>query len=129
MIIKNLEEIAGTSRVISAQTWRSERLLLAEDGLPFSLHITTKKAGTSTKMCYKNHLEVVYCVEGEGYITELVDNVKYLIQPGTVYALNNHDPHILEATTEMKFVCFFLPPCIGQETHDDEGSYPLLTSG
>lgn len=126
MIIRTIEEISGTSRVMEGKTWISERLLLAEDKMGFSLHITTIAAGSFTKMCYKNHLEAVLCIEGKGFITDLRTNQRFQIYPGTIYALNEHDPHVLEAETEMRLVCVFNPPCVGPEIHDEEGSYPLL---
>ncbi len=127
MIIRTLSEIFGTSRVIKGQNWRSDRLLLAEDKMGFSLHITTITAGSSTQMCYKNHLEAVFCIEGQGFITDLRANKRFQICPGTVYALNEHDSHMLEAETEMRLICVFCPPCVGTEVHDEEGSYPLLS--
>ena len=37
----------------------------------FSFHITTIYAGAELPMHYKNHLECVYCISGEGSIEDL----------------------------------------------------------
>ena len=48
-------------------------------------------------MEYLYHMESVYCIEGEGEVETLADNKVYPLRPGTVYALNRHDKHILRA--------------------------------
>ena len=81
---------------------------------------------TETKIWYQNHLESVYCIEGEGSV-ELIDSGEvYEISPGTVYILDKHDNHILRAKTQLRVVCAFTPPLKGTETHDKDGVYPLL---
>jgi L-ectoine synthase len=35
----------------------------------------------------------------------------------------------VRADSDLRMVCVFDPPCTGRETHDDEGTYPLLTEG
>ena len=126
MIVRNLENIINTERDIDTKTWRSIRLLLKEDGMGFSLHHTIIKAGTETMIWYKNHLEAVYCIDGDGEI-EIIESGKiHLIKKGMLYALNGHEKHLLRADSDMHMVCVFMPPCTGSEVHDDEGSYPLL---
>ena len=126
MIVRKLDELAGTDREVNASTWVSKRLLLQSDGMGFSFHVTTLYAGTETRMWYKNHFEAVLCVEGEGDIEDLGTGKKHLITAGTMYALNEHDRHVLRARTNLKMVCVFNPPCTGRETHDADGAYPLL---
>lgn len=128
MIVRRLSELPA-DRTVSDANWTSRRLLLRHDGMGFSLHDTVMRAGTSTQMHYANHLEAVYCVRGKGRV-ELVDSGEvFAIEPGTVYALNDNDKHILHAETEMQFVCVFNPPLAGPEKHDKNGVYPLITSG
>ncbi len=126
MIIRSLDDIRGTDREVNASTWVSMRLLLADDAMGFSFHVTTLFAGTETHMWYKNHQEAVLCIEGDGEIEDLATGEKHLITAGTMYALNDHDKHILRARTNLKMVCVFNPPCTGRETHDKDGAYPLL---
>lgn len=121
MIVRNRKSVL----VVNGGNWKSERLLLKKDGMGFSFHITTVKAGTETKMHYQNHLEAVYCIKGEGVVLDLENNQQYEIVPGTLYALNNHDQHVLKAKTEMEFACVFNPPCTGNEQHDESGAYPI----
>lgn len=129
MIIRRLEEINGSERDVLAENenWRSRRLLLAKDGMGFSMHDTLIYAGTETFIHYANHLEAVYCVEGEGEIEDLDANVTTQIENGTLYALNGHERHLLRARKTMRMICVFNPPVTGREVHDENGVYPLLT--
>lgn len=125
MIVRTIESIKGTDVEVSTSNWISRRLLLQRDGMGFSLHETVIYANTETPMQYLNHLEAVYCIEGEGEVETIEDNKVYPIKPGTIYALDQHDRHILRAKTQMRMVCVFNPPCIGNEVHDERGAYPL----
>jgi L-ectoine synthase len=124
MIVRSLTQIEGTERDVEGPTWRSRRLLLHGDGMGFSLHDTLIHAGTSTEMEYRNHLEAVYCVEGRGSVT-VIGGESYTIRPGTLYALDRHDRHVLVAEETLRLLCVFNPPLSGTETHDSSGSYPL----
>ena len=123
MIVRHLEEAERTERRVTAANWESTRLLLKADGMGFSLHVTTIRAGTATPMCYRHHLEAVFCVEGEGQV-ETEDGTVHPLRPGTLYALDRHDRHVLRATTRMRMVCVFNPPLLGKEVHDPDGAYP-----
>jgi L-ectoine synthase len=124
MIIRKLSEVNEGPQDVRGETWRSRRLLLAKDGMGFSLHDTIIEAGTTTRMHYKNHLEAVYCIEGEGTIEDLDTGETHAIAVGTVYALDRHDLHILRATSRMRMVCVFNPPVHGDEVHGPDGAYP-----
>ncbi|MBO6827281.1 MAG: ectoine synthase [Sneathiella sp.] len=124
MIVRTLQDAEKTERRVTSETWESTRLLLKDDNMGFSFHITTLYAGTTTEMWYRNHLESVYCMSGEGEIETLDDGKVYPIAPGTVYALDKHDKHILRAKTELKMACVFNPPVTGREVHDETGAYP-----
>jgi len=155
MIVRNLLEAEKTDRRVVAENWESTRLLLRGDGMGFSFHITTIYPGTETHIWYKNHLESVYCIEGEGEV-EVLDEMAgaetsyegkagevgeddsregldnginggkiYKIAPGTIYILDQHDRHLLRATTPLKLACVFNPPLHGKEVHDENGVYPL----
>jgi L-ectoine synthase len=126
MIIRRLADLNSAERCVSDTNWTSRRLLLHKDGMGFSMHDTILHAGTVTPMWYRNHVEAVYCVEGEGEIVDLADNSVHAIEPGTLYALDQHDRHILKAVTQLRMICVFNPPLHGPETHDAEGAYPLL---
>jgi L-ectoine synthase len=125
VIVRKLEELRG-EREVKGATWTSRRLLLRDDQMGFSLHDTTIHAGTTTHMRYLNHLEAVYCIEGSGTVTLVETGQVIPIEAGTVYALNEHDEHVLRAETQMRMVCVFNPPLVGPEVHDERGAYPLL---
>jgi len=126
MIVRSLDDLHGTDRETVAPNWTSRRLLLRGDGMGFSMHDTLIRAGTATRMEYRNHLEAVYCVAGEGEIEDLATGEVHPIRPGTIYALDRHDLHELRATSELRLVCVFSPALVGPETHDETGCYPLL---
>ena len=128
MIVRQLHEVVGTDRDVHAETWNSRRLLLAGENMGFSMHDTLIHPGTETVMCYGNHLEAVYCIEGEGEIELLPDGPTYPVRPGTIYALDNHDHHCLRAKTRLRMVCVFNPPVTGQEVHDENGAYPATVA-
>lgn len=123
MIVRRLSEVEGTDRDVDTPSWRSRRLLLGDDGMGFSLHDTIIRAGAEIPMCYLHHLEAVYCVEGEGEV-QADGEPAHPIEAGTVYALDQHDRHVLRATTEMRMVCIFNPALTGREVHGPDGAYP-----
>lgn len=125
MIVTRLADVVGTDREVDTPNWTSRRLLLAGDGMGFSLHDTVIRAGTETPMWYRHHLEAVYCIEGSGEVVTESDGRVHPIEAGTVYALDRHDRHVLRAHTRMRMVCVFNPPVAGDEVHDDTGAYPL----
>ena len=128
MIIRKLSELLDSDREQKTETWSSRRLLLSGDRMGFSLHDTLIHAGTETPIHYQNHLEAVYCIEGNGRIRDLTNNEVHEIESGTMYALNENEKHLLIADTQMRMICVFNPPLVGPETHDENGVYPLLTA-
>lgn len=125
MIVRNLAAARATERRVVSKNWESTRLLLKNDGMGFSFHITTIYAGTTTPMCYRNHLESVYCISGEGEIEVTATGARHRISPGVMYALDQHDEHVLRANSELVLACVFNPPLNGREVHDASGAYPL----
>ena len=127
MIVRTLQEAEQSARRIVSPdgNWESTRLLLKDDGMGFSFHITTIYAGADFRMHYQNHLESVYCISGEGEVETLADGKVYPIAAGTLYNLDQHDEHVLRARTEMKMACVFNPPLHGTEVHNAEGAYEL----
>lgn len=128
MIVKHVSEVKGTDDEVYAEkgTWVSRRFLLKKDEMGFSFHETIIFAGTESYFWYKNHLEAVYCVGGEGEIEDLGTGKIHPISDGTMYALNNHDKHYVRAKTDLRLICVFNPPLVGREDHDEDGAYPLL---
>lgn len=127
MIVKHLEDILGTAADVDAEGWTSRRLIYKDAGMGYSVNDTIIKAGAELHMQYLNHFETVYCIEGQGQITDLGTGQTHDIRPGTLYALNQHDKHVLKANkgTHMRMVCVFNPPLTGREVHDATGAYAL----
>jgi L-ectoine synthase len=126
MIIRDYHEAKDTNRRVDSDGWHSVRLLLKGDGMGFSFHITTIHEGAELKMHYTNHVECVYCISGDGSIEDLATGEVFEVRPGVMYALDQHDAHVLRARTEMVTVCVFNPPVTGGEVHDKNGAYPVL---
>ena len=126
MKVVKLEDILNTENEVKGDNWTSRRLILKDVGMGYSVHDTIIKAGTETHIWYQNHLESVYCIQGEGEVVTLKDNKVHPISENTLYALDKNDEHLLRATTEMRMVCVFNPPITGKETHDENGVYPLV---
>jgi L-ectoine synthase len=125
MIVRTLKEVMSSEHEVKGKTWVSRRLLLEQHGLGFSLHDTIIRAGTETPMWYRHHVEAVYCIEGKGTLMEKDTGKVHAIEPGTVYALDKHDRHVLRAESDLRLICVFNPPLHGAEQHDAEGGYAL----
>lgn len=123
MILRTLEDIRDTEHDVSGPGWHSRRLIVRADGMGCSLSDTIVAAGTEQRLHYKHHLETNYCISGEGEVEDLTTGQVHPIRPGTVYALDKHDAHIVRAKTELRLVCVFHPALAGTETHQPDGSY------
>jgi len=124
VIVRNLENEAQTSRRVVTPSSESTRMLLADDGMGFSLNVTVIKPGVEVRMHYRHHLEAVYCVAGRGSIEDKASGVVHPIRRGTIYALDRHDEHVLRAETTLELICVFNPALVGTETRDASGGYP-----
>lgn len=123
MIVRDFHALKNTDRSVSDARWNSVRMLLADDGMGFSFHITTLEAGSEHTFHYKNHFESVYCIAGKGAITDLATGETHAIRPGVMYALNLHDRHMVRCDDDLVMACCFNPPVTGREVHRDDGSY------
>ncbi|MDH5359968.1 MAG: ectoine synthase [Gammaproteobacteria bacterium] len=125
MIVRYQRDVIGSEREVHAENgnWSSRRLVLDDDAAGFSFHETIIRAGSETHICYKNHIEAVYCVGGEGEIEDIKSGKVYPINDGTMYLLNEHDEHYLRGFSEMRLICAFNPPITGRETHNEDGAY------
>jgi len=127
MIVKTLKDVKSTNGYQEKPGfWSSARYLLQDDGVGFTLTQTTCAAGQSIEMEYKNHIEANLIIEGEAELTDIAMGVVYHLSAGDMYTLDQHDRHRLHALTDLRLVCVFTPALTGQETHDKDGSYPLL---
>ena len=127
MIVRTVEDLKtqGSYRE-KPGVWSSARYLLRRDRMGFTVTHTTIAAGSSQTMQYKNHVEANLVIEGEGELADLATGTVHRLTPGTMYALDRHDRHRIDARTGMRIVCVFAPALVGPETHDEDGSYPIL---
>ena len=124
MIIRKLKEIRAGDHNVKSDGWESARLLLADDGMGFSFHLTKMYAGTELKFHYKHHLEAVMVLKGTGTIEDLGTGEIHELRPGVLYVLNENDRHIVRPETDILTACVFNPPVTGREVHDETGAYP-----
>lgn len=128
MIVRDYRAMKETERRVDSNGWSSVRLLLKGDDMGFSFHITTIYPGAELPMHYRNHLESVYCISGEGTVEDLASGTVHEVRPGVLYALDKNDRHILKARSEMTMACVFNPPVSGAEVHDETGAYPAAAA-
>ncbi|MFF3392631.1 ectoine synthase [Streptomyces sp. NPDC002669] len=114
MIIRDIEDV----KTVEWGNGLSRRFLLASDGVGYSLTDTVVRAGTKSRLEYRNHLESCYCIAGSGEVVEL-DGTSHPITPGVLYALDKHDAHYLVASPheDLRLVCVFSPALRGDEVH------------
>jgi L-ectoine synthase len=125
MIVRDFEKLKNTDRTVSDANWTSVRMLLADDGMGFSFHITFLDAGSEHTFHYKHHFESVYCMSGTGSITDIATGETHEIKPGVMYALDKNDKHTVRADPggDLVMACVFNPPVTGKEVHREDGSY------
>ena len=123
MIVRSVDEIAETERDVVGDGWRSRRLLLRRDGMGYSLSDTLVEPGVELRLEYRHHLEACYCVEGAVEIEDLATGARRNVGPGAVYALDQHDKHVIRSPRGARLVCIFNPPLSGDERHQADGGY------
>jgi L-ectoine synthase len=128
MILRSLTKVRASERNVESRGWESARLLLKDDGMGFSFHITIMYAGEELHMHYRHHLEAVYVLSGEGTIEDLATGEVHTLAPGVMYALNAHDRHVVRPRTDIVTACVFNPPVTGGEVHDETGAYPAAAT-
>ena len=127
MIVRNVHEETNSARHVVSPSSEITRLLLAEDGMGFSLNLTKVQPGVEVEMRYHSHLEAVYCIAGQGSIEDKANGAVHPLRGGTLYALDQHDRHVLRSETALELICVFNPPLVGTEVRDEAGGYPLLS--
>lgn len=126
MIVISATDVKGTPRDACGPGWSSARLIVKGDGMGYSVHETRVPEGAELHLEYKQHFESNYCFAGEGEVVDEATGTTHALRPGVLYALNKNDKHILRATKgDLRLVCVFSPPLVGDEHHDDQGGYGL----
>lgn len=114
MIIRHIENV----KTVEWGNGLSRRFLLEADGLGYTVTDTIVRAGTRSRLEYRNHLEACYCIAGSGEVIDL-EGTSHPITVGTLYALDQRDAHFLVASghEDLRLVCVFSPALRGDETH------------
>jgi L-ectoine synthase len=122
MFVRSLDDVAKTDCFVDWGNGTSHRLLTEKDGMGFTVCHTVVKAGSESKLHYRNHLEACYCIGGKGEVEDMDGNV-FPVRVGDIYVLNNHDEHFLRASADQDLilVSVFNPPLNGTERHDLSG--------
>ena len=102
---------------------KSYRSVIQKDGMGFAMMKTVVEKGGAYKWHYQNHQEACYCVSGIGTLEDLTTGEKHDIYEGVTYLVDNHQPHLFTAFTEVVLISVFNPPLRGDETHDKTGNY------
>ncbi|WP_170473304.1 ectoine synthase [Ruegeria arenilitoris] len=124
MIVRSLEDVVGTERDVAGPGWKSRRLLLASDGLGFSMTDTIIEKDAVLELEYIHHLEACYCIQGRGQIRRFDEEKWYSLERFTLYALDQNDRHLVQALdADLRLICVFNPPLTGREVHRKDGSY------
>lgn len=116
MFIKNRDDVPA----IDWGNGTSFRLINKADRMGFGVAHTIVKAGTASKLKYDNHLEACYCISGTGTVVSSDGENELMITPGTLYALDQNDAHVLSADTgsDLHLISIFSPALEGHERHE-----------
>lgn len=127
MIVRSLDDLKSSGRYQEKPgVWTSSRYLLRGDDVGFTLTQTTLAAGACQVMEYKNHIEANLVIEGSAVVVDIATGTEFSLKAGDMYTLDKHDRHELRVVTDLRLVCVFSPALVGTETHDKDGSYPIL---
>ena len=115
MIIRSIDNV----KTVEWGNGLSRRFLLEADQIGYTITDTTVRAGTKSRLEYRNHMEACYCIEGSGEVIDMAGNAHPIV-PGTMYALDQHDAHFLVASPheDLRLVCVFTPALRGDEAHN-----------
>ncbi len=119
MFVRSIAELRGTEREVEWGNGLSYRLLVAADGMGFTVCHTIVRAGTEALLEYRHHLEACYCIAGEGEVEDM-EGRKFPIKPGDIYVLDKHDKHYLRGGSreDLVLVSVFNPALQGDERHN-----------
>ncbi|RLK57940.1 ectoine synthase [Actinokineospora cianjurensis] len=115
MIVRNRSDVA----CVDWGNGLSYRFLLRPDNMGFSVAHTTVRAGTKSRLQYRQHLEACYCIAGFGEV-QTPDGAIHRLEPGVLYALDQNDAHFLIAgpDQDLELVSIFSPALRGDERHN-----------
>ncbi len=110
------QDLQGTGRHVRHDAYETFRFLLAADGLGVTVTDIVLEPGIEATYGYDNHVEIAYCIEGTGELTDLATNRPTAIRPGTMWIAERGDRFLFRAEEPIRLVCVFVPPFEGHET-------------
>lgn len=119
MFVRSIADVQGTERAVEWGNGVSYRLLVADDGVGFTVCHTIVRAGTESLLEYRNHFEACYCIGGEAEVQDMGGR-RFPIKAGDLYVLDKHDKHYLRVApgADLVLLSVFNPPLKGTETHN-----------
>ena len=125
MFVRSVREFeaSGKLTLLLGGTFRSARLITAEDGMGFSYHDNQAPAGLESALWYKHHWEANYVASGRGEVTDLTTGQVWPLEPGALYVVGPNDRHRVRVLENMHAISVFCPALRGDERHDEDGSY------
>lgn len=110
---------------VSVTGCQSLRFITASHNVGFSVNKTVIPKGDANRWHYKYHHEACYCISGYGILTNIETGETFDIKPDTCYLLDNNDDHTFQAIEDTVLISIFNPPLVGNEKHDEDGSYSI----
>jgi L-ectoine synthase len=118
MFCRHVDDVVGTERDVAGNGWKSRRVILARDGLKYSVHETILDAHVTLRFKYTAHRETVYCIDGSGLVQNVTTGETWKFRPGSIYSVGIGDDHVVKTETKMKLLCIFDPPLESNEEAD-----------
>ena len=109
MIVRRKADLAGTPGEMLGPDDAHWRFLHDTDGLGFTVVEAVLEAGRDVVLCYRDHLEANYLIEGEATLEDLETGAVHELGPGTLYALDRHERHRFRARTRVRLISVFRP--------------------
>ena len=92
MLIRTLRETRASDRNVQSDGWESARLLLKDDGMGFSMHVTTLNAGLASHAPHTHPNEEVVILK-EGRLEVFANGETRVVGPGAVMFMASNQPH------------------------------------
>jgi L-ectoine synthase len=125
MFVKTLHDVRDAGMEVEvAGIAISRRYVTAADELGFSLHSVHIKAGVEADLWYKNHWEGNLILDGDLEVTDRTSGDVHTLGSGGLYLVGPNDPHRVKALTDLHIISVFDPPLVGNESRDEDGSFP-----
>ena len=128
MFVRRIEDLAGTEHEMIRNTGdgvlHSNRIMTKADNCGFSISDVRASTGMSIDLWYKHQVESNLVITGELEVTDLTSGESWVLGGGDAYMVGPKDRHRITAKSDVHLVSTFCPPILGNERHDEDGSFP-----